>query len=97
MTILFVAGVFLGLFADLYKWITCKGRRRQAKTRTSPVPALADLFFWLISLFAIGPIFFFANWLELRFYVWFSIGCGLGAYYLLFHRPLGTLFGIFFE
>ncbi|HEY8343843.1 MAG TPA: spore cortex biosynthesis protein YabQ [Bacillota bacterium] len=86
MSILFITGVFWGLLFDLHNY---------AKTKSSRVKkagGIRDFFFWVCSFFLIAPLIFVANWLELRLYVWFSIGMGLIAYYYLFHPSLVSVF-----
>lgn len=86
MAILFVTGVFWGLLFDLHNYFKAKNNTRRAKRESH----VKDFCFWVVSLFLIGPLIYFANWLELRFYVWLSIGMGIIAYYCLFHRSLAT-------
>lgn len=74
--LLLITGICWGFLYDLFQSLN---RRRRLLN-------LMDLLFWVVSLFIIGPLIFFANWLELRLYVWISIGCGFLVYRLIFFR-----------
>jgi hypothetical protein len=89
MSILFITGVIWGLLFDLHNYI----KKKSGVGRVKKAGGLRDFFFWVCSFFLIPPLIFVANWLELRLYVWFSIGMGLIAYYCLFHPSLASVFG----
>jgi spore cortex biosynthesis protein YabQ len=90
MAILFVTGVFWGSLFDLHNYFKAKNQTGRVKRKSH----FKDFCFWVVSLFLVGSLIYFANWLELRFYVWLCIGMGVIAYYCLFHRTLATALGL---
>lgn len=75
--ILVLAGTGWGFLADCFR-ILKKGRKNQA----------LDFAFWPVSLVILAPVIFFANWGDLRLYVWISLGAGVIIYRRLFRRPV---------
>lgn len=80
--ILFLAGMFWGVFFDLYRVF------RSAIKVNQVFDNLGDLLFWLLSLLLIGPLIYWSTWLELRFFVWLAIGGGLALYFLVFSAKM---------
>lgn len=75
---LFLGGMLWGSFFDLYRVF-------RSTIKVNPViDNLGDLFFWLMSLLLLGPLFYWSTWLELRFYVWLALGAGLLLYFSVF-------------
>lgn len=87
MTLLFLTGVFWGFLYNIFR---LAGYGRKDKN-------FLDLVFWIISFLLIVPLIYFANWLELRFYVWFSIAAGFLAYRLIFFRPVNAVLRLLFR
>lgn len=80
--ILFLAGMILGGFFDFYRVFRSTIRVNQV------IDNLGDLLFWLVALLLLGPLFYWSNWLELRFYVWLALGAGLLFYFTVFSPKL---------
>jgi spore cortex biosynthesis protein YabQ len=84
--ILFLAGIFLGIWFDFYRvW---RGRIR-------PNPLLdfcGDLAFWMVALIGAGFLIYWGTWLELRLYVWLVIGIGVAFYMAVFSPVMIRLF-----
>ncbi len=78
ISILFLTGLGWSLIYDLF-------------TFTKPVKEkgqIRDFIFWLVSALVIIPVLFFANWGELRLYLWLSLTAGACCYRLLFRSPV---------
>lgn len=69
-----VVGLCLGLWIDLYRFLNRGGK--------PPLSPLLELLFWATTTAVVFAVLFSINHLELRFYVFFSLGLGLGVYYL---------------
>jgi spore cortex biosynthesis protein YabQ len=80
--ILLLTGMVFGGFFDLYR--VFRGVIKVNKM----VDLVGDLLFWVLVLFLITPLIYWGTWLELRFYVWVSLGAGLALYYWLFSPAL---------
>lgn len=80
--ILFLSGMFLGGFFDLYRVFRSTIRVNRV------IDNLGDLIFWFLSLLLMGPLFYWSTWLELRFYVWLALGAGLLLYFTVFSPKL---------
>ncbi len=80
--ILFLTGMFLGSFFDLYRVFRSTIRVNKL------IDSFGDLIFWLLSLFLLGPLIYWSTWLELRFYVWLALGMGLVLYFSIFSPRL---------
>ncbi len=80
--ILFLTGIVLGGFYDLYRVFRSTIRVNKL------IDNLGDLLFWSLSLLLIVPLIYWSTWLELRFYVWLALGTGLAFYYMTFSQKL---------
>ncbi len=80
--ILFIAGSGLGILIDIYRVM-----RSQLKLKGF-FSSIGDFLFWVLATFFIIPLLYWSTWLELRFYVWLSLGLGLIFYYSMFSRAL---------
>jgi spore cortex biosynthesis protein YabQ len=80
IVLLMLAGTGWGFLADCFR-VLKKGRRNQ----------VLDFFFWPVSLFFLAPVIFYANWGEIRLYVWLSLGVGVIIYRKLFRRAVMLL------
>ncbi|NLW56236.1 MAG: hypothetical protein GX050_06420 [Firmicutes bacterium] len=78
IAILFLTGLGWGLFYDLYLLV------KPSKKQTH----FSDFFFWIISLLLMAPVIFFANWGELRLYLWISLLMGVGCYRVAFRTSV---------
>jgi len=67
----------LGFLADCFR-ILKKGRKNQ----------VLDFVFWPVSLLFLSPVIFYANWGEVRLYLWLSLGAGVVLYRKLFRRAV---------
>lgn len=77
IALLLLAGTGWGFLADCFR-VLKKGRKNQ----------VLDFLFWPASLLFLAPFIFYANWGEIRFYVWLSLGAGVIIYRKLFRRAV---------
>lgn len=73
--IMFTGGLTLGIFYDLYRYLWLK------KMRANRRQHIGDLLFLAFSLVLTVLLWFYSNWLELRFYVFLAIGFGILIYF----------------
>ena len=73
--IMFIGGLTIGMFYDLYRHLWLK--KRPANRRQH----IGDLLFLCFCLVLIVLLWFYSNWLEFRFYVFFAIGFGILIYF----------------
>lgn len=71
-------GALLGLWIDLFRFLNRKGRL--------PFPPVFDLMFWAVITCVIFVVLININYLELRLYVFISLGLGM----LLYFRTLSS-------
>ena len=77
IVLLMLAGAGWGFLADCFR-ILKKGRKNQ----------VLDFVFWPVSLLFLSPVIFYANWGEVRLYLWLSLGAGVVLYRKLFRRAV---------
>lgn len=77
-------GILLGFWVDLYKFIHRWGRN-------SCFPLL-DLLFWAVIICTVFIVLLNTNYLELRIYVFFSLGLGLLLYLKICSRYILQLY-----
>lgn len=82
--IMMLTGIVLGLWIDLYKFINRRGRL--------PFPPLLDLLFWAVITTVVFVVLMNVNFLELRMYVFFSLGLGLYLYFKLLSSHILSLY-----
>ena len=78
VVILFLTGLSWGLLYDLFILFIPAKRKGQVR----------DFLFWLVSMLLIFPVFFFANWGELRIYLWISLFMGVCCYRVVFRSTI---------
>ena len=77
IVLLMLAGAGGGFLADCFR-ILKKGRKNQ----------VLDFVFWPVSLLFLSPVIFYANWGEVRLYLWLRLGSGVVLYRKLFRRAV---------
>lgn len=80
--LLLLTGIVLGGFFDLYRVFRGMVKAKGWMTYSG------DLLFWVLVTIVVIPLLYWSTWLELRLYVWLSIGAGFIGYYLFFSRAL---------
>ena len=100
-TVVFIAGMALGLLHDLYRLF------RKGLRLTGKLDWLFDALFWLIATPSLLFLIFFSNWGEMRIYVLLAIALGVLFYFkvlsdtmrgllrLIFRGVAGIIRGIF--
>ncbi|MFW5996245.1 MAG: spore cortex biosynthesis protein YabQ [Halanaerobiaceae bacterium] len=76
--LMFIYGIFLGFFFDGYRSLISERKRR-----TAVLINITDLFFGILAGVIAFGILLFANWGELRFYIFLAIAGGISMYYYL--------------
>jgi spore cortex biosynthesis protein YabQ len=89
--VLFFTGMVWGGLFDLYR--VFRSRIKVNKT----VDLIGDLLFWILAAIVVIPLIFWANWIELRLYVWIAITLGLIMYFIFFSRLLIPIFKLFWQ
>lgn len=77
-------GIFLGFWLDLFRLINCKGKAFY-------LPFL-DLLLWAVIICVVFIVLINTNYLELRFYVFISLGLGLALYLKILSRHILQLY-----
>lgn len=77
-------GILLGFWLDLFRLINRRGK--------APYLLILDLLFWVVIICAVFIVLYITNHLELRFYVFFSLGLGLALYLKIFSRHILQLY-----
>jgi spore cortex biosynthesis protein YabQ len=89
--VLFFTGMVWGGLFDLYRVL--RSRIKVNKT----IDLVGDLLFWILAAIVVIPLIFWANWIELRLYVWIAITLGLIVYFSFFSRLLIPIFKLFWQ
>jgi len=79
-----LTGALLGLWIDLFRLINRRGK--------TPFPVFLDLLFWAVITCVVFVVLINVNFLELRLYVFFSMGLGLYSYFKLLSRHVLQLY-----
>lgn len=74
--IMLATGAMLGLWIDLFRFLNRKGKL--------PISPILDLLFWAVITCIVFIVLININFLELRFYVFLSLGIGLYVYFQVF-------------
>ena len=78
--LLLFTGMALGVYFDLYRVFRSRIRVNRW------IDACGDLFFWVLAAILAAPLLYWSTWLELRLYVWLTVGGGVAFYFLVFSR-----------
>lgn len=84
-TVVFIAGMTLGLLYDLYRLF------RKGLRLAGILDWLFDAFFWIIATPALMFLIFFSNWGEMRVYVFLAIAIGVLFYFKVLSETMRGL------